>query len=59
MPCGEDTRSVTTMNRRRTKRTLLLAFLFLGLIVLAVAGWTAQGVRRGLAGGGGRLAPAS
>jgi hypothetical protein len=33
------------------KRTLLIALLALGLIVLAVAGWTVQGIRWTLRGG--------
>ena len=33
------------------KRTFLLAFLALGLILLAVGGWTVQGIRWTLRGG--------
>jgi hypothetical protein len=43
------------------KRTLLLALLALGLIVLAVGGWAVQGIRWALGGGRNRrerLAPA-
>jgi hypothetical protein len=41
------------------RKKLLLSFLFLGLLVLAVAGWTVQGVRHAAALAGDRLAPAS
>jgi hypothetical protein len=46
------------MHRRSLRRTLLLAFLFVGLLLLAVGGWTVQGVRHALGGGRGELAPA-
>jgi hypothetical protein len=43
------------MKRRRTKRRLFLAGIFLALLVIAVAGWTVEGARYALRGG--RLAP--
>jgi hypothetical protein len=48
-------RLTTPSPRRRSvsfmKRTLLIALLALGLIVLAVAAWTVQGIRWTLRGG--------
>ena len=45
MPRRKETRSVSVMNRRMKKRILLSA-LVLGVLLVAVAGWTVQGVRR-------------
>jgi hypothetical protein len=39
----------------RMKRRLLLFLLVTGLLVLALGGWTVQGVRRFALGGGQRL----
>jgi hypothetical protein len=41
---GSARRSLETMNRR-AKRRLLLSVLFLGLLLLAVAAWTVEGMR--------------
>jgi hypothetical protein len=46
MPPSRPPRSVHVM-----KRTLLIALLALGLILLAVGGWTVQGLRWVLGGG--------
>ena len=46
MPPSRPRRSVLSM-----KRTLLIALLALGLILLAVGGWTIQGIRWALGGG--------
>jgi hypothetical protein len=46
MPPSRPRRSVHVM-----KRTLLIALLALGLILLAVGGWTVQGLRWVLGGG--------
>jgi hypothetical protein len=40
------------------KRKLLFILIITGLIVLALGGWTVQGLRWALSGGGGRTAPA-
>jgi hypothetical protein len=55
---GKSVRSLTVMNRRRMKRRILISALLLGLLVVAVVGWTAQGVRHAFGGRGG-LAPAT
>jgi hypothetical protein len=40
------------------KRKLLFILIVTGLIVLALGGWTVQGLKWALSGGGGRTVPA-
>jgi hypothetical protein len=45
-------------NVRAMKRKLFFILVVTGLLVLALAGWTVQGLRWAASGGGGRTAPA-